>query len=61
MDYLSRIKQQSLINQLAFYALLASGAYIIFLSSPNVLGNYLNRYTKVIICPAPHRALHGHV
>jgi hypothetical protein len=53
MDYLSRIKQQSLINQLAFYALLASGAYIIFLWSPNVLGNYFSRWTKIIIYLIP--------
>ncbi len=49
MKYFSSIITAHRLNQLAFYSLLGSGAYIIFLWPPNVLGNYFSRWTKVII------------
>jgi hypothetical protein len=49
MKYLLPIDRSSFFNQLAFYSLLGSGAYIIFLWSPNVMGELLSRYTKIII------------
>ena len=49
MRYLSLIAKPSLLNQLAFYCLLGSGAYIILLWSPNVMGELFSRYTKSII------------
>jgi hypothetical protein len=49
MKYPSYIDKSSFLSQLAFYSLLLSGAYIILLWSPNVLGNYFSRWTKIII------------
>ena len=49
MKYLSHICQPLLINQLAFYSLLGSGAYIILLWSPNILGTHLSFWTQVVI------------
>jgi hypothetical protein len=49
MQYLSYIDRKYFFNQLAFYSLLGSGAYIIFLWSPNVTGGLFSRYTKSII------------
>jgi hypothetical protein len=49
MKYLSHIDRSSFFNQLAYYSLFGSGAYIIFLWSPNTLGELLSRYTKSII------------
>jgi O-antigen ligase len=49
MKYLSYICQPLLINQLAFYSLLGSGAYIILLWSPNILGTHITFYTQVVI------------
>jgi O-antigen ligase len=49
MKYLLSIIRPPFVNQLAFYSLMASGAYIIFLWSPHVMGNFFSRYTKIII------------
>jgi hypothetical protein len=49
MQYLSLTNRSFSYNQLAFYSLLGSGAYIIFLWSPNVMGEFFSRYTKSII------------
>ena len=49
MKYFSHIIKPPLLNQLAFYSLLGSGAYIILLWSPNVMGEFFSRYTKSII------------
>jgi O-antigen ligase len=49
MKYLLAKLNVSLLNQLAFYSLLVSGAFIILLWSPNVLGKYLNHWGKIII------------
>ena len=49
MKHLFPTDRSYLFNQLAYYALLGSGAYIILLWSPNILGNLLSRYTKIII------------
>ena len=49
MKYLSYIAKPPLLNQLAFYSLLGSGAYIIILWSPNVMGGLFSRYTQSII------------
>src|SRR3989339_265076 len=49
MKYLSHICQPLLLNQLAFYSLLGSGAYIILLWSPNILGTHLSFNTQVVI------------
>jgi len=49
MKYLSHIRKPPLLNQLAFYSLMGSGAYIILLWSPNVLGEFFSRYTKSMI------------
>jgi hypothetical protein len=38
-----------LLNQLAFYALLGSGAFVIFLWSPNILGKKLSYWTRFFI------------
>ena len=49
MKYLSHICQPPLLNQLAFYSLLGSGAYIILLWSPNILGRHLGFWTQIVI------------
>ncbi len=49
MKYLSPINRSSLFNQLAFYSLLGSGAYILLLWSPHILGDLLSRYSKGLI------------
>lgn len=49
MKYLSTLINQSFVNQLAFYSLLGSGAFIILLWSPNVLGEYSGHWAKIII------------
>ncbi len=49
MKYLSHIRQSPLLNQLAFYSLLGSGAYIILLWSPNILGKHLSFWTQIVI------------
>jgi len=49
MKYLSYIVKTPLLNQLAFCCLLGSGGYIIFLWSPNVLGDFVGSYTKIFI------------
>ncbi len=49
MKYLSWIVKPPILNQLAFYSLMGSGAYIILLWSPNVLGEFFSRCTKNII------------
>jgi O-antigen ligase len=41
------------LNRLAFYTLLASGAFIILLWSPNVLGRHINHVWKIIIYITP--------
>jgi O-antigen ligase len=53
MKYLLNYNRQSLFNQLAFYALLGSGAFIILLWSPSVFGKYLSSYVKNIIFLSP--------
>ncbi len=49
MKYLLPNDKSSFFNQLAYYSLLGSGAYIILLWSPNIMGDLLSRYTKSII------------
>lgn len=49
MKYPSYIDKSSLLNQLAFYSLLGSGAFILLLWSPNVLGKHVGGWTKIII------------
>jgi hypothetical protein len=49
MKYLLDKLDKFLLNKLAFYALLASGAFIILLWSPNVLGTYFTYWEKIII------------
>jgi hypothetical protein len=49
MKYLSHIYQSPLINKLAFYSLLGSGAYIILLWSPNILGKHSGFWIQNII------------
>jgi len=39
----------TLINQLAFYGLLASGTFLVLLWSPNILGDQCSLWTKIII------------
>jgi O-antigen ligase len=41
------------LNQLAFFSLFGSGAYIILLWSPNILGRYLGYWTIIIIYLLP--------
>jgi O-antigen ligase len=53
MKLLSDKLDNLLLNQLAFYTLLASGAFIILLWSPNVLGEYLTYWEKIIIYILP--------
>ncbi len=53
MKYSLPIDRPSFFNQLAYYALLASGAYIILFWSPNILGDLFSRYTKGIIFILP--------
>ena len=53
MKHFSSIDRVSLLNQLAFYSLLGSGAYTILLWSPNVLGHHFSRYTNIIIFISP--------
>jgi hypothetical protein len=49
MKYLSHIFTSQLVNKLAFYTLLGSGAFIIILWSPNVLGKQLSYWTRFYI------------
>ena len=49
MKYLLPNDKSSFFNQLAYYSLLGSGAYIILLWSPNIMGELLSRYTKSFI------------
>jgi O-antigen ligase len=49
MKYLSHTAQPPLLNQLAFYTLLGSGAYIILLWSPNILGGHVGFWTQILI------------
>jgi hypothetical protein len=49
MKHLSPIDRSTLLNQITFYSLLGSGAYIILFWSPNVLVALFSRYTKIII------------
>ena len=49
MKYLSYINKQSPLNQLAVLSFLGTGLFIIFLCSPNVLGDFFSRYTKLFI------------
>jgi O-antigen ligase len=49
MKYLPRIQNFPLLNQLAFYSLLGSGAYIILLWSPNILGKHLTFWAQIVI------------
>jgi hypothetical protein len=53
MKYLSQIRQSHLFNQIAFYSLLGSGAYIILLWSPNILGKYTGFWTQIVIYVFP--------
>jgi len=53
MKYLSIDNRQLLFNQLAFSALLGSGAFILFLWAPNILGKYLSSYSKNVIFLSP--------
>jgi O-antigen ligase len=49
MKYLSQVINSPLLNQLAFYSLLAVGFYTILLWSPNILGNYVRHWAKIYI------------
>jgi O-antigen ligase len=49
MKYLSHIRNFPLLNQLAFYSLLGSGAYIILLWSPQILGKHLGFWPQILI------------
>lgn len=49
MKYLSHIRQSPLLNKLAFYSLLGSGAYIVLLWSPNILGKHSGFRTQIVI------------
>ncbi len=51
-DLLARL-DNSRLNRLAFYALLASGAFIILLWSPHVLGRHINHVGRMIIYIIP--------
>jgi O-antigen ligase len=53
MKYLSHIRKSPRLNQLAFYSLLGSWTYSILLWSPNVLGDFSSRWTKIIIYMFP--------
>ena len=53
MKYSLPSDRPSFFNQLAYYALLASGAYILLFWSPNILGDLFSRYTKGIIFILP--------
>jgi len=53
MKYSLPTDRPAFFNQLAYYALLASGAYIILFWSPNILGDLFSRYTKGIIFILP--------
>ena len=53
MKYLSHICPPPLLNKLAFYALLGSGAYIILLWSPNILGRHVGFWTRNFIYILP--------
>lgn len=47
------MRRPFLFNQLAFYSLLGSGAYIILLWSPNILGKHLNLWAQIVIYLLP--------
>jgi O-antigen ligase len=49
MKYLSHICHPPLLNQLGFYSLLGSGAYIILLWSPHILGRHIGFWTQIVI------------
>ncbi len=49
MKNLLQLRNSPLISQLAFYSLLASGTYIILLSTPHVFGKHFGHYTKTVI------------
>jgi len=49
MKYLSHTCQSPRLNQLAFYSFLGSGAYIILLWSPHILGEQLGFWTQIVI------------
>ena len=53
MKYLSYIDRSFIFNQLAFYFLLGSGAYIILLWSPNIVGKHFSRWINIIIYIIP--------
>jgi len=53
MKYLLHYNRQSLFNQLAFFALLGSGAFILLLWPPSIIGKYLSSYIKNIIFLSP--------
>jgi O-antigen ligase len=53
MKYLAHIFQPVPLDQLAFYSLLGSGAYIILLWSPNILGDHRDLWTQILICILP--------
>ena len=53
MKYLSHIRKSPLLNQFAFYSLLGSGAYIILLWSPNILGKHVGFWTQIVIYLLP--------
>jgi O-antigen ligase len=57
MKYLSYLRKSSLFNQLAFYSLLISSAFIILLWSPNVLGIHFSSKLKIIIYLFPWMTL----
>jgi O-antigen ligase len=53
MKYLSYLRNSSLLNQLAFFSLLISSAFVILLWSPNVLGKHFSSIVKIIIYSVP--------
>jgi O-antigen ligase len=53
MKYLSHICHSPRLNQLVFYSLLGSGAYIILLWSPHILGEHLGFWAQILIYLLP--------
>ena len=53
MKYFSQVIKPIRLNALAFYSLLGSGAYIILLWSPNILGKHVGLWTQITIFVLP--------
>ncbi|MFA5183696.1 MAG: O-antigen ligase family protein [Syntrophales bacterium] len=53
MRFLSNLTDPACLNNLAFYALLGSGAYLVLLWSPHVLGDYCCLTVEILIYTVP--------